>query len=280
MSVYQQIKDKFIMRNAWEDWASYRLQLTDIILGQEPKCVMIVGAGRCNDIDLKRLSDSAEKVICVDVDDEAMRAAAVRLPEALQQKVECRCVSLTGISEADLESFCDTMLMFARAKGKDLTLDYFRTQMIDGLDVLKDKLIRSEEELLEFLPKDSADVSVCAGVHSQLFSTLSFYIRSLIGSLYDIIPNVGSLEAEAGGVICDMNSRVIPIINNALCHTAKRAVIFGNENCPDHPVEGASQCIANVRGYLKPVEKQLEWDFNRAEGIRYDMLIQICDMGM
>ena len=33
MSVYQQIKNKFIMKNAWEDWASYRDQLTDLVAG-------------------------------------------------------------------------------------------------------------------------------------------------------------------------------------------------------------------------------------------------------
>ncbi len=280
MSVYQQIKDKFIMRNAWEDWAVYRSQLTDIILGQEPKSVMIVGAGRCNDIDLEKLAVPTDKVICVDVDDEAMKKAVESLPEGLRKKVECKSISLTGISEADLEDFCDKMLVIARAKGKDLTLDYFRNEMISCMDGLKEKLIRDEEELIRYMPKRSVDVIICAGVYSQLFSTLSFYIRSLIGSIYDIIPNVGSLESEVSSMIMGMNSCVIPIINKALCRIAGKTVIFGNENCPDSPVEGAVQCIANVRENLKTVEKQLEWEFNRAEGIRYDMLIQICDMGM
>lgn len=45
MGVYQNIKDKFIMKNAWEDWTEYRSKLTEIILERNPKTVMIVGAG-------------------------------------------------------------------------------------------------------------------------------------------------------------------------------------------------------------------------------------------
>lgn len=171
----------------------------------------------------------------MDVDDEAMKAAVIGLPADIQYKVKYREVSLTGIGESDLDSFCDAMLMMARAKGRDLNLDYFRTQMISCMNVLKEKLIGSEEDLKRYMPEESVDVVVCAGVHSQLFSTLSFFIRSLIASLYDIIPNVGSLEADAGSVIREMNNRVIPMIDSALCRKADKAVIFGNEDNPDSP---------------------------------------------
>ena len=224
------------MKNAWEDWTEYRSKLTEIILERNPKTVMIVGAGRCNDIDLERLLKSAERVICMDVDDEAMKAAVTGIPADIQHMVECREVSLTGIGESDLDSFCDDMLMMARAKGRDLTLDYFRAQMISCMNALKEKLIGSEEALLRYMPVESVDVVVCAGVHSQLFSTLSFFIRSLIASLYDIIPNVGSLEAEANDIIREMNNRVIPIIDSALCRMADKAVIFGNEDNPNNRI--------------------------------------------
>ena len=90
MSVYQQIKDKFIMKNAWDDWTSYRDQLTDLVIGhlmetqsQEstPASIMIIGAGRCNDIDLQRLVASAENVLLLDLDMEAMHEAVMALPE-------------------------------------------------------------------------------------------------------------------------------------------------------------------------------------------------------
>ena len=32
MSIYNQLKEKFIMKNAYEDWADYRKALTDIVI--------------------------------------------------------------------------------------------------------------------------------------------------------------------------------------------------------------------------------------------------------
>ena len=120
MGVYHQIKDKFIMRNARADWASYRTQLTDLILQMYPETVMIVGAGRCNDIDLgrlvgagaercndndpgRRMSEGVRRVVLLDVDTDGMQEAAVSLPEEQRSKLELRTGSLTGISEDDME---------------------------------------------------------------------------------------------------------------------------------------------------------------------------------
>ena len=277
MSVYRHIKDKFIMRCAREDWAVYRSQLTDVILEKSPKSVMIVGAGRCNDIDLEKIAGMTDKVICVDVDEEAMQAAISAIPEGLRGRVECRNVSLTGISEADLESFCDKLLTAARAEGRSLTADSFRTLLMSELNALKDKMVRSEEELMGKLPEKSVDTVVCCGVHSQLFSTVSFFIRSMICSLQEIIPEVGELKRVVDITLHDMNNRVIPIIDNVLCRTAGKTVIFGNEYNPASPVEGAEQCIRYVADHMNPKEKHLTWEFNRAEGVTYNMMIQICE---
>ena len=277
MSVYRQIKDKFIMRYAREDWAVYRSQLTDIILEKSPKSVMIVGAGRCNDIDLEKIAGMTEKVICVDVDEEAMQAAISAIPEEFRGRVECRNVSLTGISEADLEGFCDKLLTAARAEGRSLTENSFRTLLMSELDALKDKMVRSEEELMGKLPEKSVDTVVCCGVHSQLFSTVSFFIRSMISSLKDILPELSESEQLVDIMLHDMNNRVIPIIDNVLWRTAEKTVIFGNEYNPDNPVEGAEQCITYVGDHMNPEERHLRWEFNRAEGVTYNMMIQICE---
>lgn len=291
MSVYQQIKNKFIMKNAWEDWASYRDQLTDLVAGLLAKLqpqgpvnsasgrVAIIGAGRCNDVDLRRLAASSGNVILMDVDSEAMREAVAALPENLRQKAECREASITGINEDDMDSFCNDTISFARAAGRNLTMETFRRQLMTGLDDLADKLVRKEDDLLKVLPEASVDILVCCGVCSQLFSTLSFFIRSLLHSLQEILPGVEALENEVNERIRSMDDYTVPIINQALCKAAQTAIVFGNEYMPDRPVEGAHQCIENVRKHFQPEEIHLTWDFNRAEGITYDMLIQVCRVG-
>ncbi|MCR5148023.1 MAG: hypothetical protein K6C35_03545 [Eubacterium sp.] len=269
MSILDQIKNKFIMENAWEDWKDYRTQLTDMILEINPSSVMIVGAGRCNDIDLSGLLQKVQKVILLDINQKAMDSA-------VDGKAICRAISLTGISEEDTEFFCEDMLSFVRAEGRNLTLDNFRAKLMSSMDRLSESLYKDERSLFESLQGNTVEVIVCSGVHSQLFSMLHFFIRSLIGSLGDIFTDTEELEQEIFRRIQEMDDHIIPIINSALYSTASKAVLFGNEYMPERPVEGAHQCIVNVRENTWPVEKHLEWNFNPAAGITYDMLIQIC----
>ncbi len=275
MSVYNQIKDKFIMKNAWLDWEAYRNQLTDVILHEKPESIMIVGAGRCMDIDIKRLLSAAEKVICIDIDEDAMYFLKSDMPGELSGKLGFRTLSLTGIEESDIEAFCDDILSFARSEGMGLTLDKMRVRITAGLETLKNRMIRDQEELLMHFPEESCDLVVCCGVCSQLFSTISFFIRSIINSLQDIIPDIDCLNPEINDIIKGMNDQVIPIINSAFYKFAEKTIILGNENIPENPVEGAYQCILYAREHMTPVEKHIKWNFNPSEGIIYDMLIQI-----
>ena len=119
-----------------------------------------------------------------------------------------------------------------------------------------------------------ADVIVCSGVHSQLFSLLSFFLRSFINSIQEIVPDIHEAETEIHEEIRRMNDRIIPVINSSLLSVTGKTVIIGNEYNPQNPVEGAYQCILDVRDRMNPVEKHLIWDFNPIEGIRYEMLIQ------
>ena len=288
MKEYQKLKDKFIMKNAWEDWASYRDQLTDLIVGLLTEMqshvpadmgsaeVTIIGAGRCNDVDLLRLVASAGNVLLLDIDKEAVQEAVLSLPEDLQRKVEYRVATITGINEDDLGAFCDNMLSFARLAGRKLNVEAFRRQLMTGMDSLAVKLVREKEDLLNILPKASTDVLVCCGVCSQFFSMLSFFIRSLLHSLNEIVADVKALENEVNERIRRMDDQVIPAINRAFRCAARTAIVFGNEYMPGRPVEGAHQCIEDVRKSFRPEEKTLKWTFNRTEGISYDMLTQIC----
>lgn len=279
MGLYQQIKDRFILKNAREDWKMYREELTELILQRKPETVTVVGAGRCNDIDLVRLfQDSVSRVGLLDVDPDSMKEAVEALPEGLRNRVRTRTGSLTGIGEGEMEGFCDRVLSSVRALGKNLSLESVRRELKDGTDDLEKKLYRTEEEVADLLLPCRAEVLVCCGVHSQLFSMFSFFIRSLIYSLEELLPGAKELEKEMNAWVRRMDDQIVPVINRALCRAAGSFVIFGNEFMPDDPVEGAYQCIQDVREHFRPEEKHLTWEINRAEGITYDMLIQICDV--
>ena len=295
MGVWQQVREKFIMKNAREDWTTYRDRLTDLIgeLVTEgaSENIAIVGAGRCSDIDLARLVELKQRVFLLDVDEDAMQEAVRSLEKDLQKSVECRGLTLTGISDADMDEFCEGMLFFVRNTGGNISIDSLRRELDSRLDLLEKKLFRDDAGSVD-LPEakrlrddegwrslPSVDVLVCCGVYSQLFSMLSFFTRSLLFSLKDVLPEAGTLEDEISKRIRIMDDRIIPAINRRLYEAAGKAVVFGNEYMEDRPVEGAYQCIRDVREQYNPEERHLTWEFNRAEGITYDMLIQICRIG-
>ena len=72
-----------------------------------------------------------------------------------------------------------------------------------------------------------------------------------------------------------MNDALIPVVVQAIIRSARGAAIFGNEYDHDNPVEGAHQCVSELRRNYAPEKKELIWDFNPKDEIRYRMMIQI-----
>ena len=276
MNEYQAIRNKFILPNAREDWTAFRNALTDLLLEAYAGRIAVVGAGRCCDIDLHRVAASSEQVLLLDVDEESMREAVSALPVELQAKTELRAASITGIQEADVEKFIDEMLTYVRYHGRNLSAEMIRLRMNESLDRLAEKLPETEQDLTHILPEGSVDLLLCSGVHSQLFSAVLFFIRSLFHSLKAMVEHVDMVEAEVLDRIRSMNDQVIPVISDALYSAAGQMVIFGNEYMEQDPVEGAYQCIRHIREKYTPEEIHLSWEFNRSEGVIYDMLMQVC----
>lgn len=83
MSVYANLKEKFILPNAYDDWRDFRTQLTDTMIRHkacEANSLAIMGAGRCNDIDLERLWPDFQKITLIDIDTDSMEEGVKRLP--------------------------------------------------------------------------------------------------------------------------------------------------------------------------------------------------------
>ncbi len=274
---YQRIKDGFIIPNAREKWTLYRKDLTDLTESMGAGTLAVIGAGRCCDIDLERLTAVTDKVILVDIDRTGMEEALGQLPSEYRPRVELRQASLTGISEEDMEEICNDLLAYARKEGREVKPALFREQLMNQMNRLSAGLREEGEEGRDILPPDSVDVLLCSGVHSQLFTVFHRFIRSLLYSMKEYLSEAEELEQEAGERLKQMNDRVIPVINRMLCRAAKETIIFGNEFSGDRPVEGADRCIRDIRSTMKPTELHLCWEFDRAGGIVYDMLMQIVD---
>jgi hypothetical protein len=71
----------------WEGFAEHRLRLTDLALSAPGQTLAVLGAGNCNDLDLPALAARFREIHLVDLDEEALRRARERQPEAVAAKL-------------------------------------------------------------------------------------------------------------------------------------------------------------------------------------------------
>ena len=93
MSIRQQIKQQKIANKAsrkyFKDFEEHRRQQTDLILSANPEGgrICILGAGNCNDTDLKRIAAQFAEIHLVDIDRDAIGNAKARQPEPIFNKI-------------------------------------------------------------------------------------------------------------------------------------------------------------------------------------------------
>jgi hypothetical protein len=277
--ILQDIKQKFRLVNAYEDWKDYRQLLTDMVIDiagdDKAKTVAVIGAGYCNDIDIKSLCGQFGEIFLVDCDTEALNNVIYGMDEEDAKKVILRQASLTGIEESNVSEFFNDTLIKLQNRGKYLTYHEFDEILMDNLDLLLSKTY-TEDEVMKALPR--ADIAVCNGVCSQLFSVISYFIRSVAASIPEaLFKGAMDVADRAEQRLKSKNDVIIPAIVNAILKSAGDYVIFGNEYSKERPVEGAYQCIEAVAKSGHVIKEcEATWSFNRNENIEYNMFLQIC----
>ena len=278
--ILQDIKRKFRLSDAFEDWEDYRQLLTGMVIdagdGDKIKTVTVIGAGYCNDIDINTLSRHFKYVTLFDCDFEALTKVKNGPGEEETKKIKLIQASLTGIDESDISVFFDETLAELQRYGKLLTRQSFEEVIMTNLDKLLSKIYTAEDEILKVLPR--TDIAVCNGVCSQLFSIVSYFISSVAASIpAALFTGAFDVADKAEQKLKKCNDVIVPMIVNAIMKVTGDCVIFGNEYIKDHPVEGAYQCINAVqKSDSKIKELEAKWNFNRKENIVYNMLLQVC----
>jgi hypothetical protein len=86
-------------RGQWDWYASHRAAIERLIVPWRPDLsICVLGAGNCNDLDLKWLSQTYAKVELVDIDRSALERAIKR--QAVQREIQVRApIDLSGIAD-------------------------------------------------------------------------------------------------------------------------------------------------------------------------------------
>ncbi len=153
MNVIDEIKKEFEIPGAFESWAAYREEVTDLILDSASQLdlrqedplqtsiqevarsrramlasgtkatgsIALFGIGPANDIDLRRLSERFGRITLIDLDRESMERGLVRYGLQHCPKVELWEVSLSGVTMEDVAAFFETLYGQMGQSGRTLT---------------------------------------------------------------------------------------------------------------------------------------------------------------
>ena len=278
MNVIEEIKREFEIPGAYESWAEYREQVTDLILASGASgSIALFGIGPANDIDLRRLSECFGRITLIDLDRESMERGLVRYGLQHCSKVELWDASLSGVTMEDVAAFFETLYDQVVQSGRALTEAAFMKMSLAALEQIRRKVVSSREALRAKLPAEHYDMVVSVGLHSQFWSILSYSWLTLAGNVEaQILRHVMNHDPffEALRAIDDV---FIPMLNEVLLSMCDRAIIAVEED-EAHPVEGAFQSMQDIRQrYPEVLERRLHWPFRPEEGKSYEMLFQIID---
>jgi len=278
MNVIDEIKKEFEIPGAFESWAVYREEVTDLILGTASTgSIALFGIGPANDIDLRRLSERFERIMLIDLDREGMERGLVRYGLQHCPRVQLWSASLSGVTMEDVAAFFETLYDQVVRRGRALTEAAFMEMSQAALEQIRRKVITTRATLQKKLPKEHYDMVVSAGLHSQFWSILSYSWLTLAGNVEEQILGHAMNHDPFFEALRAIDDVFIPILNEVMLSMGDRAIIAVEED-EAHPVEGAFQSMQDIRRRYPDVKEQrLHWPFRPEEGKSYEMLFQIIE---
>ena len=278
MNVIDEIKKEFEIPGAFESWAAYRKEVTDLILESGATgSIALFGIGPANDIDLRRLRERFGRITLIDLDRESMERGLVRYGLQHCPKVELWDTSLSGVTMEDAAAFFETLYNQVVQSGRTLTETAFMEMSLATLEQIRHKVVSSQEALRAKLPAEHYDMVVSAGLHSQFWSILSYSWLTLAGNVEEQILGHAMNHDPFFEALRVIDDAFIPLLNEVLLSMGDRAIIAVEED-EAHPVEGAFQSMQDIRQRYPDVqEKRIHWPFRPEDGKSYEMLFQIID---
>lgn len=291
----QRIYDRFLARasrdDEFSDWAGYREQLTDFILRSVPagRSLLILGAGKCSDLDLKRLADHCGTVTLSDYRPETAEAAFRQYGLSPSEQLGFLESDYVGITDGSYLEYTELLLGVMRklTGGTGESLEEAAGPELEQLRQGLEQIYRSIENYRIDLGDETCDVAVVCGVHSQLnnaFRGIFQYVRKDVEDECGQVRFVKELNDAVFQVTRRHTEELVRRFNEAVFAAAKEGVIYGYEKSIIYTPEGAGgPVIGTVDGARQageaiadlPASDRMSclWPLSRRRGIKFEMSI-------
>lgn len=289
--IYERFQQRSSRDDEFHDWAEYRAELTDFITEHTAPgaSLLILGAGKCNDLDLRKLAEHAGSIVLSDYREETTNEAFRRY--GLQPSEHIRFVSsdYVGITDSDYIEYTELLLTIMQRLA-DAPASSLREAAGPDLDRMEEILEQIYERNADYridLGLDTCDYVVIAGLHSQLnnaFRGLFQYVRKDVEDRGKDVPFAEDLNKFIFQITRKHTGDLVKRLNDIMFDTAAKGVIYGYEESIIYTPQGArSPVIGTVDGARQAGEMIADraigeyinclWPLSRRRGIKFEMTI-------
>lgn len=275
---YYDLQNSRLSESAFEEWSAYRRQVTDFLLSnsKQENTLAIFGAGRCNDIDLKRLSEQFSEITLVDINKASMQAAIREYGLAGCAGIKTAVRDFVGIADQDYINYiasilgsCETGCVYPDSDKTDFPALFQLDRMYE----------KARGHSLN-LGNKQYDCSLTLNVHSQL-NDMAEWIRAEIADRGRLSPAEHLLLTRR---IAVETERLIKKFNDAVFAATKELVFIGYETGLEghisKEIEGAIQTRDDLKareknGQIRSVRKTpLIWPYHKKGGTVFSVQLE------
>ena len=291
----QQIYGRFLERSSrddeFNDWAEYRAELTDFITENTAPgaSLLILGAGKCNDLDLQKLAEHAGSITLSDYREETGEEAFRRYGLKPSEHIRFVASDYVGITDDDYIEYTDQLLTIMQklADTSGNSLEEIAGPDLGRMQQTLEQIYERNASYRIDLGVENCDYAVIAGLHSQLnnaFRGLFQYVRKDVEDRGKKVRFAEDLNKYLFQITRKHTGDLVKRFNDAVFEAAIRGVIYGYEESIIYTPEGArSPVIGTVDGARQAgemiadcaVENYINclWPLSRRRGIKFEMTI-------
>ena len=291
----QQIYGRFLERSSrddeFNDWAEYRAELTDFITENTAPgaSLLILGAGKCNDLDLQKLGEHAGSITLSDYREETAEEAFRRYGLKPSEHIRFVASDYVGITDDDYIEYTDQLLTIMQklADTSGNSLEEIAGPDLGRMQQTLEQIYERNASYRIDLGVENCDYAVIAGLHSQLnnaFRGLFQYVRKDVEDRGKKVRFAEDLNKYLFQITRKHTGDLVKRFNDAVFEAATRGVIYGYEESIIYTPEGArSPVIGTVDGARqagemiadRAVENYINclWPLSRRRGIKFEMTI-------
>lgn len=270
---YYKLQNSRFNPRAFEEWGSYRAEVTNLLLRHCPKgsTLAVFGAGPCNDLDLSRLSQHFSQITLFDFNEASLKSALRQYRLEASPRILLEVNDFVGITDEDYIDFLSQI---------QKEYQYNFTSTSPALESLNRMYEKARRHTLDF-GQNKYDCCLVLNIHSQLNDTADWLRTSMI----EYMRRPLSSDRQIAERIRQENIVFIKKFNDALLSAVKNLAFIGYEtgleNRQELVIQGAFQAFKDLRkreqqGWIHPVcRHHLLWPCDRAKDIVFSVLLEM-----